>query len=115
MNTAIDRHARRSREPRHQARLVWHWSVLALILGLALTVSHSSARAEECSDFTENNRPCTATEEFGYCLNNAMDSYEDCKDGASFVTRIGCAFAYDVDFWACAAGLPVKIVGDALE
>jgi hypothetical protein len=93
-----------------------HWPLMGLALALALVFTTSSASAgggERCEDFTDNNRPCTATEEYGYCLSNAMDSYEDCLEDAGFWGKVGCTIAYDVDFWACALMLPVELLKGA--
>ncbi len=96
--------------------LRWSLYIAPLVLALAfLTSSVAAAEEEKCSDFMENNRPCTATEELGYCLTNAIDSYEDCKEGAGLIGKLGCYVAYDVDYWACVASLPVWMLKGALK
>lgn len=76
----------------------------------ARSVTAAETAEQKCSDFTTNNRPCTAMEEFGYCLTNAIDSFNGCWDGAVWYVKAGCVLAYDVDYYACAAGLPIDVV-----
>jgi hypothetical protein len=96
------------------------WSFMIVPLMLALLLARSASAQEDneeqkCSDFTEDNRPCTATEEYGYCLTNAIESYEDCKEGASILGKVGCFVAYDADFWACSLALPFWAIKSALK
>jgi hypothetical protein len=78
------------------------------MLAVALTLSIGSgtnpqlAEAQEkCSDHTTDNRPCTSTEELGFCLTNAIESYGECTDGAGWLMKLGCLVAYEIDFYAC--------------
>jgi hypothetical protein len=68
----------------------------------------NTASADQCSDYTPG-RSCTAMEQYGYCLNNAIDSYHDCAADASFLGKAGCLVSYEVDYYACAAGLPISL------
>ena len=97
-----------------------HWTlkrpirVLLAVTAIALVlvaVRVDTARAESCSSYTPNNRECTAMEQYGYCLTNAMDSYYDCADGAGFFGKAGCLIAYEVDYYACAGGLAGSVIG----
>lgn len=86
-------------------------ALLAVAAFIALSASRASAAdQEQCSDFTPNHRPCTAMENFGYCLTNAISSYRECKEDASFLGQAGCLVAYEVDFYSCAATLPIEAV-----
>jgi hypothetical protein len=92
-------------------RSLW---LFALIFAIGMIAGRrqvfaADALPERCSDFTPDNRPCTAMEELGYCLENAMESFDICKDGASFLGKTGCAIAYDVDFYACYLTTPVNV------
>lgn len=79
----------------------------ATLLFGALTPTNAAAQEEKCSDFTLNNRPCTATEQYGYCLTNAVESYETCKeDATSIFGKIGCGIAFDFDVLACSTAAP---------
>ena len=102
------------------ARRPVRWSLFAVPFVVALVLMTSSASAEDydeekCSDFTEDHRPCTATEQFGYCLENAIESYQDCWDDAGLIGKLGCTIAYEVDYYACAIGLPITAVRSALK
>jgi hypothetical protein len=95
------------------ARRRLRWSLMGLALALSLMFAAQrvwAADAEICEDFTPNSRPCTAMEEYGYCLENAMDSYDDCRAGENWWGWLKCTVAYDVDFWACALTLPIELV-----
>ena len=88
--------------------------LFALILAIGVIVGRRQAFAadavpERCSDFTPDNRPCTAMEEYGYCLENAMESFDICKEGAGFLGKVACAVAYDIDFYACALTTPINV------
>jgi hypothetical protein len=101
------------------ARRPVRWSLFAVPFVVALVLVTSSASAqdkeEKCSDFTEDHRPCTATEQFGYCLENAIESFEDCWDDFGILGKAGCVIAYEVDYYACVLGLPVTAVKAALK
>jgi hypothetical protein len=79
----------------------------ALLFG-AFTPNIAAAMEEKCSDFTTGNRPCTMMEEYGYCLTNAITSYQECKEGASLLMKVGCFVAYEADYIACALASPLK-------
>lgn len=105
--------ALRARRP-----LRWSLFVVPFVVALVLVTSSASAQdndEEKCSDFTENNRPCTATEQFGYCLGNAILSFEACLEDFGLLGKIGCVVAYEVDYYACVLGLPVTAVKAALK
>jgi hypothetical protein len=98
--------------------LRWSLFVVPFVVALVLVTSSASAQdtdEEKCSDFTEYNRPCTATEQFGYCLENAIGSFDDCLDDFGLLGKIGCTIAYEVDYYACVLGLPVTAVKAALK
>jgi hypothetical protein len=82
----------------------------AALLFSALTPNVAAAMEEKCSDFTPNKRPCTATEQYGYCLTNAAESYETCKEDAGIIKTLGCAVALEVDVIACTVALPVSLI-----
>jgi len=83
------------------------WALAVVATVGVLTLAAPSARAE-CKDFTTDNRECTAMEELGYCLTNAMESYAECKDGAGLIMKGVCTVAYEVDFYMCYAEWPFK-------
>lgn len=83
-------------------------SCLMAIMASGFTAAVASA--EQCSDFTTNNRPCTTSEKMGYCLYNARDSYMDCLDsGGIFWDVIVCGGALDIDILGCVAGAPFRL------
>jgi hypothetical protein len=91
-------------------------ALCAVLLFSALTPNIAAALAEEkCSDFTIDNRPCTAMEEFGYCLTNAIESYEECKEGAGWLMKAGCFVAYEADYIACALQTPFVSIIDHIK
>ena len=83
-------------------------SFVGIAVVVVLAIKSSRAEASGCSDFTPGHRDCTVTEELGYCLTNAMDSYSDCLDGANFLQKAGCSIAYEVDFYGCYLASPIK-------
>ncbi|MEX2281069.1 MAG: hypothetical protein WEE89_01125 [Gemmatimonadota bacterium] len=103
---------------RRRPRLRWSFFIVPLMLALLVATSASAQEdneEEKCSDFTEDHRPCTTTEEYGYCLSNAIESYDECKEGASLLGKVGCYIAYDADFWACGLALPFWAIKSALK
>jgi hypothetical protein len=86
--------------------------VLSCLLAIVTSgFTAAVASAEECSDFTTNNRPCTASEELGYCFDNARISYEECLDSGGFVWDVVvCGGAADIDILGCIASLPFTVV-----
>jgi hypothetical protein len=85
---------------------------MGLVVALSLAFAASSGSSQvyptvQCEDFNEG-RPCTSVDEWSFCVNIAMDDYEDCKEDANFLTKLGCAVVYDVNFWACTLALPVN-------
>ena len=99
--------------PGPRRRLRWSLLpfVLAFIVGMGIGVRNAAAAEAEqkCSDFTPDNRPCTAMEEFGYCLTIAIESYDDCLDDAGLFGKVACTIAYEVDYYSCALQLPIKL------
>jgi hypothetical protein len=107
----------RSRREVHMTRAsTWgrstRWSLFGVMFALVLVAS--SARAEDetdypkCSDLTENDRPCTATEQYTYCVIIAVESFDDCWEDSGIIGKIGCALAYEADYAACALALPIN-------
>ena len=102
------------------ARRPLRWSLFVVPFVVALVLVTSSAYAqdsdeEKCSDFTEDHRPCTATEQFGYCLDNAIESFEACWDDFGILGKAGCVIAYEVDYYACVLGLPITAIRTAIK
>jgi hypothetical protein len=98
--------------PGPRRRLRWSLPfVLAFIVGMSLSVRNAAAAEEEqkCSDFTPDNRPCTAMEELGYCLTIAIEAYDECLDDAGLLGKLACTIAYEVDYYTCALELPIKV------
>jgi hypothetical protein len=95
---------------RHPLALRTALLALFLAAGLLFTAVRASAE-QQCSDFTTDNRPCTAMEEYGYCLTNASDSYDDCTEGGGFFREVACGLAFNVDFLACTSALLVDMSG----
>ena len=98
--------------------LRWSLFVVPFVIALVLVTSSASAQdndEEKCSDFTEDNRPCTATEQFGYCLENAIESFDNCWDSFGILGKAGCVIAYEVDYYACVLGLPITAVRTAVK
>ena len=92
-------------------RCLW---LFALIFAIGMIAGRrqvfaADALPERCSDFTPDNRPCTVMEEYGYCLENAMESYDICKENAGLLGKVGCAIAYDIDFYGCALTTPINV------
>jgi hypothetical protein len=98
-------------------RRAFRWSLLALAFAITTALAVNSAHAEEeekCSDFTENNRPCTATQQLAYCVDNAMDTYTDCLEDSGWLGKLGCTLAYEADFWACGAQFPIGFIKEGI-
>lgn len=92
------------------------WWVLAGTL-ILLLATFSPAAAGDCPavDNQGNPRDCTAMEQYGQCLTNALDSRDQCLERAErWWQRAGCEVAWSVDFWACTAALPVNILAQYL-
>jgi hypothetical protein len=82
-------------------------ALCATVLFGALTPSNAAALEDKCSDYTPRNRPCTASEQYGYCLTNAIESYETCKEDATSVFgQVGCGIAFDFDVVGCTVSAP---------
>jgi hypothetical protein len=89
------------------------WSLFGMVLALVLVASSLTAQETEeqkCSDFTPDNRPCTAMEELDYCLRNSVKAFEECKEGRTALGKVACAATYYVDFYACGFELPFTII-----
>jgi hypothetical protein len=91
------------------------WALCGMVLALAVITTSLRAEVQECSDFTTDNRPCTAMEEYGYCLHNAIESYYECSEGGGTLRIAACYIAYVVDFWACATVLPLAAAKNLMD
>jgi hypothetical protein len=104
----------RSRSRSRTIRIVASSSffAVALLLGTALAILPNPAVAEDgnCSDTTPDNRECTATEEFAYCLLDVFGEYADCLDEAGLLKKVGCGIEYELDTLTCMTDLAKALV-----
>ena len=97
---------------RRRAQLRWWGSVFSLALILALAVGRASAEAPAPPKYTcdmELGRACTVTEELAFCVINAFESYDDCKENGGFWNDVGCYPLYAADFYACYLTTPINV------
>ena len=81
---------------------------LTLVMILAMTAGPLLA---DCMNQNGTSRDCTATENWGQCVDGARDAYNQCWDGTSnWFGRLGCAAGYDLDLGACHSGLIKEIL-----
>ena len=81
---------------------------LGLVMILAMTAGPLLAN---CMNQDGTPRDCTASENWGHCVDGARDAYNQCWDGTSnWFVRLGCAAGYDLDIGACHAGFVKDIV-----
>ena len=114
MNTRKGRdvHRRVRKDPRSPHWL--RWSLLTVALAFALSTLQQQVFAqdapprEECEDFTPRGRPCTLTEELWYCIENAVEAYNTCKEGAGLIEKASCYALYMIDFTACYLEAPIE-------
>jgi hypothetical protein len=115
METVRGKGARKQDALRRRDWRALRWSLMGVAVALSLAFAASSGWSQvapppvTCEDFT-GGRECTAVDEWAFCVNNAMDDYEDCKEDAGFFEALGCAVVYDVNFWACTLAIPVSVV-----
>jgi len=85
------------------------WCVPGLIMAALLVVSGAQAQeGYECEDVLD--RKCTAFEEYGYCLNTAVDSFDECVEDASWLEKAGCYVAWEFDYYACVPETIIAII-----
>ena len=113
METVRGKGADNQNVPRKRDRRTLRWSLMGVVVALSLAFAASSGWSQvapptvKCEDFTDGSE-CTAVDRWAYCVNIAMDDYEDCKEDAGFFLQVGCAVVYDINFWACTVALPVN-------
>ena len=85
---------------------------VALLLGATLAIVPNPAVAEDgnCSGTTPDNRECTATEEFAYCLLDVYAEYADCLNEAGPLKKVGCGLEYELDTLTCMTDLVKALV-----
>ncbi len=89
-------------------------SVLFLAAFAALLALHLfgggavAAQTRECSTANGEVRDCTASEELIQCWENGADAFHQCReDVTGFWSWLGCWAGWEIDFYACAAGVPL--------
>lgn len=101
-----------ARSPRpFLTRVVFLYGLAVLLALLALVGEAGPALADDCPAVDEFDQPrdCTAMELYGQCLTNAVTSFDQCVEGAGFWQEVGCNIAWSIDYYACAAMLPVNL------
>ena len=93
-------------------RIALFYGAVLLLTAVAIHGSAEPALATDCVAVDSNGqlRDCTAMELYGQCLTNAVDSFDQCVEGAGFIETVGCNLAWVVDYYACAALLPASFV-----
>src|SRR5262245_6272725 len=98
-----------ARGPRKRDRHTIRWALMGFAVALSLAFGVSSGSGAEvlgpCDD--AKGSPCTPVDEWSFCVNNAMDDYEDCKEDSGFFRRAACVIVYDLNFWMCTAAAPL--------
>jgi len=92
--------------------LIWGIVILAC-MGIFLPAQPLPAQSTGCRavDQLDQPRDCTFTEEHGYCLVTALESYDECVETAEDLwDRVVCELAVQVDLLACNVALPLTLL-----
>ena len=90
------------------------WGIVILAcMGILFPAQPLPAQDAGCKAVDRNDQPreCTFTEEHGYCLVTALDSYYECAETATdLMDRVVCELAVQVDLFACNVTLPLTLL-----
>ena len=92
--------------------MVWGIVILAC-MGILLPAQPLPAQDAGCRAVNDFDQPrdCTFTEEHGYCLVTALESYYECAQTAEdLLDRVVCEVAVQVDLLACNVALPLTLL-----